>query len=109
MLTNNSFFYGIEQKLRPYLESMILRFNKPNSLFSPANISGRRIVKKVNKLKADVVHLHWINNGMLSIEDLKEINAPIVWTFHDSWPYTGGCHIVGDCKDLGSHVGLVQY
>jgi len=64
-----------------------------------------RLHESLLKLKADVVHLHWINNGMLSIEDLKEINAPIVWTFHDSWPYTGGCHIVGDCKRFRKSCG----
>ncbi len=46
----------------------------------------------------DVVHLHWINNGFLGINDLKIIKKPIVWTLHDSWLFTGGCHIPFCCN-----------
>ena len=57
-------------------------------------------------LDADIIHLHWIC-GFVSISDVKRLsllNKPIVWTFHDIWPLTGGCHIfLNDCKKyLGS-------
>lgn len=45
---------------------------------------------------ADVIHLHWINQGFLSIRELKKLlqmGKPIVWTMHDFWPMTGICHI----------------
>ena len=41
----------------------------------------------------DIVHLHWINAGMISIEDLLKIKKPIVWTMHDYWPFSGGYHL----------------
>lgn len=47
--------------------------------------------------KSDVIHLHWINEGFVRIETLSEMDKPIVWTLHDSWPFTGGCHIPGTC------------
>lgn len=49
---------------------------------------------------ADVIHLHWINQGFLSLHDLEKIvksGKRIVWTLHDQWPYTGICHYAGDC------------
>lgn len=45
---------------------------------------------------ADVLHLHWINHGMLSLRDLRgltHLGKPIAWTLHDLWPMTGGCHL----------------
>lgn len=50
--------------------------------------------------QADVIHLHWINQGMLSLTDIRRIiesGKPIVWTMHDMWPFTGICHYAGDC------------
>lgn len=52
--------------------------------------------------EADVIHLHWINNGMLSIKEIEKISQKgkkIVWTLHDMWPFTGGCHYSGDCLE----------
>lgn len=51
-------------------------------------------------LNYDLLHLHWINNGFISIKALQKIKKPIVWTLHDLWPVTGGCHIPGDCPEL---------
>lgn len=42
-------------------------------------------------LEADVVHLHWICQGMISIKSLTNLsmlNKKIVWTLHDMWPVT---------------------
>lgn len=45
----------------------------------------------------DLVHLHWINEGFLGISSFSKMCRPIVWTLHDSWPFTGGCHIPYEC------------
>lgn len=50
--------------------------------------------------QADVIHLHWINQGMLSLKDLRKIflsGKPVVWTMHDMWPCTGICHYAYEC------------
>ena len=51
--------------------------------------------------QADVVHLHWINQGMLSLKglgQLLETEKRIVWTLHDMWPFTGICHHADTCR-----------
>ena len=48
--------------------------------------------------KVDVAHLHWIGAGFVSINSLSKLDIPIVWTMHDAWSFTGGCHITYDCK-----------
>ena len=50
--------------------------------------------------QADVIHLHWWNQGTLSLEGLLKIirtKKPIVWTMHDMWPFTSICHYTDTC------------
>ena len=51
--------------------------------------------------EADIVNLHWTNGGFLSLKSLAnigKINKPVVWTLHDMWSFTGGCHYNVDCE-----------
>ena len=62
--------------------------------------AGVDITRAPEFREADIIHLHWINQGMLSIGDLRKIfqsGKRIVWTMHDQWPYTGVCHHAADC------------
>jgi glycosyltransferase involved in cell wall biosynthesis len=64
------------------------------------------------RVNPKIVHLHWIGDGILSIAELKKWKCPIVWTLHDVWAFTGGCHYTqgcirylnqcGNCPQLGS-------
>ena len=92
----------IFNKLRPALDSIPIRMYNNKTLFSAAWLPSSDIVKKINSLNPDIVHLHWINAGMIKIEDLAKIKAPIVWSLHDMWAFTGGCHydeLCGAYKD----------
>ena len=40
----------------------------------------------------DIVHLHWLGDSTLSIEEIGKFNLPIVWTLHDEWAYCGAEH-----------------
>lgn len=51
----------------------------------------------LDALVVDVVHVHWIGHGFLPTHALGDIQCPVVWTFHDSWAFTGGCHLPFDC------------
>lgn len=51
--------------------------------------------------EADIIHLNWINQGMLSIAGIRKIlesGKPVVWTMHDAWPATAICHYTQGCK-----------
>lgn len=55
--------------------------------------------------EADVIHLHWVNQGMLSLKDVSRIlrsGKPVVWTMHDVWPATAICHITFQCRSFRS-------
>lgn len=45
----------------------------------------------------DIIHAHWIGDGFVSLDRLAKLGKPIVWTMHDMWPFTGGCHYAWDC------------
>jgi hypothetical protein len=59
----------------------------------------------LQKLEYDVVHLNWINQRFLDLRELKKIHTPIVWTLHDSWAFTGICHVPYECKKYETHCG----
>lgn len=48
-------------------------------------------------LDTDIFHLNWICGGFIQIESLAKIKKPVIWTLHDMWPFTGGCHHAGYC------------
>ena len=55
--------------------------------------------------QADVIHLHWVNQGFLSLKNLERImtsGKPVVITMHDQWHFTGICHYSGECDKYHS-------
>lgn len=53
--------------------------------------------------EADIIHLHWVNQGMLSLGNLRKVlesGKPVVWTMHDFWPLTSVCHHNGECRQF---------
>ena len=61
--------------------------------------------------QADVIHLHWINQGMLSLNDIRKIltsGKPVVWTMHDMWPCTGICHYARSATTISGNVTTVR-
>jgi len=86
-------------KLSEHLSHLPLRFykNKTDSHFSPSGAPDT-LTKVVESINPDIVHLHWINHGFLNVESLKKFKRPIVWTLHDMWPFSGGCHYSNDCE-----------
>lgn len=62
----------------------------------------------INEIDPDIIHLHWICRGFASLNEigrLCSLGRPIVWTLHDSWAFTGGCHIPGDCHRYQADCG----
>lgn len=63
--------------------------------------TGSDITRLPEFQEADVIHLHWINQGMLSLGTIRKIlrsGKPVVWTMHDIWPATGLCHVTLGCR-----------
>lgn len=74
------------------------------SLHSPANYSNG-LAEEINSATADVIHLHWITGGALTIEEVGRFKAPVVWTLHDMWPFCGAEHYTDDGPESRFRVG----
>lgn len=65
--------------------------------------TGTDITRLPEFKEADVIHLHWINQGMLSLKGIRNIllsGKRVVWTMHDIWPATAICHLTLDCRNF---------
>ncbi|MES2274559.1 MAG: glycosyltransferase [Bacteroidota bacterium] len=75
--------------------------------FSTAQ-TGTDISQEAHIQNADLLHLHWTNRGFLSTNNLiklTRLGKPVVWTLHDMWAFTGGCHYAGDCNHFTHQCG----
>lgn len=65
-------------------------------IFSPQWVPDS-LADEVAKINPDVINLHWVCEGYMQIETLARFNKPVVWTLHDMWAFTGGCHYSESC------------
>lgn len=69
---------------------------------------GRSVIHHPDVKAADIIHLHWVNHGFLNpkhIAEIAKLNKPVVWTFHDSNAFTGGCHVRYTCDHFKNECG----
>ena len=88
----------------PRCNLQLTTFNFQLSSLWQADIAnvGIDITRTKEFREADVIHLHWINQGMLSLDEIDKIMASgkrVVWTLHDEWPFLGVCHYRGECTE----------
>lgn len=72
-------------------------FSRKNLFKVSTACCGMSVANHPWVLEADIVNLHWINQGVLSLKEIGWIKAPVVWTMHDMWNMTGACHHAGEC------------
>lgn len=99
---NRKKFAFLWERLVIYLHN---RFSRQNLFGVSIADTGFDITRTPEFQSADVIHLHWINQGFLSLKSLKKIlssGKPVVWTLHDMWPFTGICHYAGKCERYAS-------
>ncbi len=66
----------------------------------PFSIGKFRFVdylSEINELRPDLVHMHWVGPGFLKPSDFYRFKVPVVWSMHDMWAFTGGCHYDDEC------------
>ncbi len=59
-------------------------------------IETKKLIRKIEVIKPNVVQLHnihdhWLNYKIL-FEYLNKTDIKVVWTFHDCWAFTGHCY-----------------
>lgn len=91
---------------RSQIDPLLLKFykNKNSNIFS-TGLVGYDFTKTQVFKEADIIHLHWVNAGLVNIKQLAKIDKPIIWTLRDMWPLTGGCHYSLECDRYKSGCG----
>ncbi len=105
--TDSVFDRTVRYTLTPYLDRLpVLGYKKRSKtdIFSN-NWIGSGILKKILALDPDIVNLHWVNSTTLSLLEISKIKVPIVWTMHDMWSVTGGCHYDFGCNKYTDRCG----
>ena len=91
--TLKKIFYFICTNLEKILKTIFLP--SPRETFT-LSFFGRDITKLEGYKTADIVHIHWLNQGFINLKSLSKINKPVVWTLRDMWAFTGGSHYIMD-------------
>lgn len=60
-----------------------------------AHIATRNLIKRLEEIKPNIIHLHNIHSNDINLELLfdyiKSNKIEVIWTFHDCWAFTGYC------------------
>lgn len=93
-------------QIKPYLDHIPLQLypQRLKAVFSCEWLPDS-VQPEISKLQPDVVNLHWICDGFLQIKTLSHIKQPMVWTLHDMWAFTGGCHYSQTCDRYQTRCG----
>lgn len=81
-------------------------FSKRGLWLTDGGFFGNDITKLKEFQEADVIHLHWVNQGFLGLKDIEKVlnsGKMVVWTLHDMWPTTSICHYAGECEKFSEH------
>lgn len=104
---NKTRFNYYVNKVISKIDSLPLKFykNRIKTGWSVGKISNFLLLNSIKKINPDILHIHWINGGLMSINDILGLSKKkvIFWTLHDMWSFTGGCHYVGNCEKYKIH------
>lgn len=105
-------YYEIRATFHQLLEqSYFYLFGNASDRILTLNKFGVVSIKDI-KIDTDIIHLHWINRGFVSLSNLEEIgklNKPIVWTLHDMSAFTGICSYSENCSNFHEVCGNCKY
>lgn len=62
------------------------------------NLLGSPLARMAARFDPSVVHVHWVGDSLITPQGIARLPEPTVWTLHDMWPFTGGCHHSWDCE-----------
>ena len=88
-----TFLLNARAKLSQFLDQKIRVFERTeNYHYKSPSMFGAISKKNVDNFNSDVVHLHWVNGGLISIKTIGQISKPVVWSILDMWPFLGAEH-----------------
>lgn len=91
--SNNDHEIFLNSRFGVYIHGFLTRLTDKTGFFSKK--STKKLLKKLDEIKPDIMHLHNIHGYFINIEILfnyiKKNNIKVIWTLHDCWAFTGHC------------------
>lgn len=90
----------LKSMITPKLDALplLLYPNREKDLFTPGIFGSFN--PNVYHNKYDIFNIHWVAGGFQNIASIGNISKPVVITLHDSWAFTGGCHVPFECNNF---------
>ena len=94
-------------RFRARLDRLALRIYRRRRLFSAwsNNWLPSPLPSALRHARPDVLHCHWIGGGFVPLRELSKVDCPVVWSQHDAWAFTGGCHYPSECLRFKDECG----
>lgn len=90
---NNQYEMFMNDKLGVYYHGIYTRLTDKTGFASKR--ATKKLIKKLENIKPDIIHLHNIHGYYINIELLfnyiKKNKIKVIWTLHDCWAFTGHC------------------
>jgi glycosyltransferase involved in cell wall biosynthesis len=101
---NNHFF------LKKFFSKILNLFlNNFEKSYHSVSYFNSNILNAIKEIDPDIVHLNWVCNEMISIEEIAKIQKPIVWTFQDMWAFTGTEHYTSKNNYNHNNKKIINY
>lgn len=96
----NNFISKTLNRIFIFFEKILKSFylHSPRETFT-IGLLGFDLTKVDGYEEADLIHIHWLNQGFISLKSLSKIKKPVVWTMRDMWAFTGGSHYTMDFEN----------
>jgi len=97
----------LKAKAAQTLDSKVQLLERTNiKSFKSAGWFGAVSADWINRSDFDVINLHWISGGLISIKEIGRIRKPIVWSMLDMWPFLGAEHYTQEIEARGMMEGF---
>lgn len=95
----------LASRLAPAFDRLALRAlaGEPEAFSLP--LLPDAVPAETRRLGAALVHLHWVQHAFVGVGSVARFGVPVIWTLHDSWTLTGGCHVPGPCQRYRERCG----
>ncbi|AUD64579.1 hypothetical protein BK011_02375 [Tenericutes bacterium MZ-XQ] len=99
-VSNDNYVIKIASEIEVKLDAFISRIFGLNGYTN--FFSTNKAKKMINKINPDIIHLHGVHGYYLNyiklFKFLSKKDIPIVWTFHDTFAFTGKCAYPYTCE-----------
>jgi glycosyltransferase involved in cell wall biosynthesis len=100
----NSGLIKYRRKIGSYLSRKLLKLqtkenHESQSLAFLSNGIGKKLNRSYKDDNIDVVQLHWVGYGTISIEEIGRLRMPIFWRLADQWAFLGAEHYVNEKRE----------